>query len=386
MTTEIFWCSIFLKFDISFLYDIILADAGFISKRMELRNFNVYFFFLVLVLVSAIAFFLFQPFLTAVLTAAILAVIFQKPHRFFLKITGNRSGVSALLTSLLVIIVIVTPFFVILGLVANEVASLVKDISAGETVFPEQLNKGLQYFRNLPLVQNFELEKLFQQKETIDSLKNISQGALNIIQKTYQGAVHFIFWTFVMFFTLFYFLTDGGKLVRKITQLSPLRDVHEKLLIDKFVSITRATLKGSLVIGIIQATIGGITLAAAGVSSPVVWTVLMLIFSFVPMVGPAVVWFPAGVIMILLGNVWQGILILAVGLGIISTIDNLLRPKLVGRDTQMHPLLVFFATLGGLAVFGLPGFLIGPIIMALFLTLWEIYAIEFKGQLKDYNA
>jgi predicted PurR-regulated permease PerM len=167
--------------------------------------------------------------------------------------------------------------------------------------------------------------------------------------------------------------------------LSPLRDEHEKRLSQKFVSMTKATLKGTVVVGTIQGILGGIMFAIAGVPSFVMWGVIMVIFSIIPAIGSGIVWAPAGIIMLISGNVWQGFFILAFGGFFISFIDNIIRPKLVGGDTEMHPLLVFFATLGGLMAFGIIGFVIGPVIMALFLTLWDIYGSEFKVQLNKFN-
>jgi predicted PurR-regulated permease PerM len=168
--------------------------------------------------------------------------------------------------------------------------------------------------------------------------------------------------------------------------MSPLKDKHDKLLISKFTSISRATLKGTFVVGIIQSALGGIAFLIAGVPSPVIWTLVMLLFSVIPMVGTAIIWVPAGIILLIMGNIWQGVFVLAFGSLVIASIDNILRPKLVGKDTQMHPLLIFFATLGGIAVFGLPGFVIGPIIISLFVALAEIYRSEFRDQLKEFNT
>jgi predicted PurR-regulated permease PerM len=139
------------------------------------------------------------------------------------------------------------------------------------------------------------------------------------------------------------------------------------------------------VIGAIQGLLGGLAFWIAGVPSPAIWGLIMILLSIIPMIGSTIVWLPAGIILLLVGDVWQGIFILSVGVGVISVIDNILRPKLVGKDTQMHPLLIFFATLGGIAFFGLPGFIIGPIIVSLFMALSEIYSIEFRDQLKEYN-
>lgn len=169
-------------------------------------------------------------------------------------------------------------------------------------------------------------------------------------------------------------------------QLSPLKNEHERLLAEKFISISRATIKGTLVVGAIQGLLGGLAFWIVGVPSPAIWGLLMILFSIIPLVGSALVWLPAAIILLLMGQVWQGIFLLVVGFGVISLVDNILRPKLVGKDTQMHPLMIFFATLGGISLFGLPGFIIGPIVVSLFLALGEIYSIEFKSQLAEYNS
>lgn len=343
---------------------------------MTLKNYSDHFFFLALVTVSVAIFFIFKPFLTAILTAAILAIIAQKPYGFFLKITGNRKRISSILTSILVIFIVIILLFFFSKLVANEVNNLYDMVSNKEGIYQKYLEKIPDQFSDVSLLQLFNADSAANQEELFNSIKNISQGTLSLIQRTYQGIIGSVFWIFVVFFSLYYFLIDGKDIVDKFIYLSPLKDLHEKELIEKFVSISRATIKGTLIIAIIQGIIGGVIFALTGVSSPVVWGVLMIVLSTIPILGAGFIWFPAGAIMLLLGNIWQGVAILAVGIGIISVIDNLLRPKLVGRDTQMHPLLIFFSTIGGIMFFGIAGFMIGPVLMAFFVTLWEIYALE----------
>jgi predicted PurR-regulated permease PerM len=169
-------------------------------------------------------------------------------------------------------------------------------------------------------------------------------------------------------------------------RVAPLRESHEKILIGKFVSISRATIKGTLVLGFIQGILGGTAFSIAGVPSAITWGVVMMFFSLIPLFGSGIVWVPAGLILLSLGHVWQGFFVLAVGFGVISVIDNLLRPRLVGKDTQMHPLAVFGSTVGGISLFGFFGFIVGPVIMALFLSLWEIYSLEFKGRARKNNV
>ena len=354
---------------------------------MEIKNFNVNFFFLVLLGISVVTFFIFQPFFIAILLAAILAVIFQKPFKFFLRLTGDRKKISAFLTSLFGIVIFGGLFLGVVGLVVNEVSMLYQRVTIESGISNQKyIDRVVSNINTSPVLKSLGVDNLIN-KETIGkSISQLGQGAIVIFQKTYQSVANFLFLTVVMFLTLYYFLISGKELVGKIMFLSPLRDSHEKLLIEKFISMSRATIKGTLVIGVVQGMVGGILFAIVGIPSAVVWGVVMMFLSLIPMFGTGLVWLPAAIIMLLLGHIWQGLVIFAVGFGIIATIDNFLKPKLVGKDTQMHPLIVFFATLGGISLLGFLGFIIGPIIVALFLTLWEIYEVEFKKQLKKYNS
>lgn len=351
---------------------------------MQLKSLNVSFFFLLFLAVGVSVFFIFQPFLTAIVAAAILAALFKRPYHSLERLMHGHRGMSAFFTCLFVIILIVTPLFLVLSLAINEANNLYQ-VVAQESVLQSSIEKVLSVVHNAPYAGVLFDTATFDQERIVSEIRQFSQNALGLLQAAYQGVTHFVFWVFIMFFTLFYFLIDGKKSLRALMQLSPLKNEHDELLIQKFISISRATLKGTIVIGVIQGLLGGITFWIAGVPSPAIWGLVMILFSIIPMIGSTLVWFPAGVIMLLLGNVWQGVFILSVGLGIISVIDNVLRPKLVGKDTQMHPLLIFFATLGGISFFGLPGFIIGPIIVSLFMALSEIYSIEFRDQLKEYN-
>lgn len=352
---------------------------------MQLRSFNVYFFFLLLFAVGVVVFFIFQPFITAIVAAAILSALFKNPYHTLEKWTHGQRGLSAFLTCLLVIFIVVTPVFFVLSLAIGEANSLYHTLGE-ESALERMISQSLAAAQTTPYLNIFFDTQTFNQERILGDIRQFSQNALGLLQAAYQGVTHFVFWVFVMFFTLFYFLIDGKRALKYLMTLSPLRDEHDKLLIKKFVSISRATLKGTFVVGVVQGCLGGITFWIAGIPSPAIWGIVMVLFSIIPLVGSAILWIPAGIILLLLGDIWQGIFILAVGTGIISVVDNVLRPKLVGKDTQMHPLMVFFATLGGISFFGLPGFVIGPIMVSLFLALGEIYTIEFRDQLKEYNS
>jgi predicted PurR-regulated permease PerM len=186
---------------------------------------------------------------------------------------------------------------------------------------------------------------------------------------------------FIMLYTMFFFLMDGDRLIDKILYYLPLEDHDERRMLDRFTSVTRATLKGTAVIGIIQGVLGGAAFAVVGIHSAVFWGAIMAVLSFIPGIGSALVWGPAVIILAATGHLAK-----AIGLGVfcaavVGSIDNLLRPILVGRDTQMHELMILFGTLGGIIMFGVVGVIIGPIIAALFVTVWDIYGLAFKDVL-----
>lgn len=330
-------------------------------------------------------FFILQPFLTAILAAAILAALFQGWYRSILKRTGNRPHISATLSIFLIAAIIIVPLATIFGIAVNEANVAYDRMIAGDTSGQLTLTALLEKVQSLPYADALLAGQSFDMTHLADTLKSFNKVILGFVQTLYQGVAHFIFWLIVMFFSLFYFLIDGKKIVKYGMSVMPLRDEHEKILIDKFVSMSRATLRGTLIVSIAQGFLGGVMFAIAGVPSPAIWGLIMAVMSVIPLVGVGVVWLPAGLILLFMGQVWQGVFILALGASIISTVDNVLGPKLVGRDTQMHPLLIFFATLGGLSFFGVPGFIIGPIIASLGLALLDIYSLEFKAQLKAYN-
>jgi len=351
---------------------------------MQFKNYNVYFFFLVLAGISVLTYFVIEPFLVSFLIAAILAHLFAPLYNFLLK-RLKKKGASSFLTCLLIALLIVVPVLVVLSLVVDEIQVTLDNFSLDPDGVQKMIITLGQNLKSVPLLEHFDLEKNVNQESIMLGVKSLSQNTLSILQSTYNGLAHFIFVTFVMFFSLFYLFIDGKSFVKKMMQLSPLRDKYEKVLIEKFNSITRATIKGTTIIALIQGFLGGVLFAFTGVPSPVLLGILMTVASVVPSIGSGLVWLPVGILMLVFGYFTQGMVILLVGGLVISMIDNFIRPKLVGRDTQMHPLLILFSTLGGIALFGISGFIVGPIIMSLFVAFWEIYALEFKAQLKEYN-
>lgn len=334
----------------------------------------MYLFLLLLLLASVAVFLIFKPFLTSVAVAAVFAVLLRGMNRGLRKVFfGNRPAAAALLC-VMVAALIVAPVSIVIGFAVNEANGFYHSDQSVEVV-----GKVAEFLDQSPI-----LRSAFPGGDLTDrisnSLRSVSAGAVSVLGAAYQGVVQFVLWLFVFFFTLFYFLVDGEVILRQLKRFSPLDDEQDVLLFRKFASISRAMIKGTLVVGAVQGLLAGFAFAVAGVQSPAVLGIVVALASLIPGVGTALVWVPTGVILFVSGAVWQGVFVLSFGLGVISIIDNILRPKLVGRDTEMHPLLVFFATLGGISFFGVPGLLIGPVVVSIFFALAEIYASEYGAK------
>lgn len=350
---------------------------------MILKNLNIYFFLVLLIGGSVAGFLLVKPFLGAIFIAALFAVLFNRPYEYISTKMHSPAIASAIMLCV-VVITIILPIIFISGLVVNEVSQVISEATVEDSGMRRSVDAVMEKVSQLPfsekVLHNITLESINE-----DQIVKVLKNTASFFQAAYQSIVNGVIGFFVMLFTLFYFFIDGRRFVNYGMQLSPLQDRHEVKLIHEFISMTRATLKGTVVIGCIQGTIGGIAFAIAGVVSPIFWMVVMIVFSIIPAVGAGFVIFPTAIVMLLLGHIWQAVFLIIVG-ALVSVIDNILRPKLVGNDTQMHSLAVFFATLGGLKLFGFIGFIVGPIIMALMLAMWKIYAFEFKKDLERFNA
>ncbi|MBI4427266.1 MAG: AI-2E family transporter [Candidatus Magasanikbacteria bacterium] len=340
---------------------------------------NIFFFSLIIILAIALLYVI-RPFLYPVFWAAVIAMLFHPLYERLDKYLKLPS-LSALSTLVLVVIIIFLPLTLLSTLLINESVGLYQTVSHWN--FSSQLQDATQKLNNTPLAPVLSSVQSEWGSYAADAAKTISVFLFNNIKSITENSLRFIFMLFIMFYSLFYFLKDGTELLKQIMHLSPLGDEHEIMLYEKFRSTARATLKGTFIVGGVQGIIGGILFWATGIEGALIWSVIMIIFATIPAIGPSIVWFPAGIIMLALGNFWQGLVILLFGFFVISTIDNFIRPKLVGRDIQMHPLLVLFSTLGGIFFFGISGFVIGPVIASLFVAVMAIYDHHYRNELQN---
>jgi predicted PurR-regulated permease PerM len=346
------------------------------------------YFLLIVLVITAVYFIKMISFiLLPVFLAAVFSGLFYPLYRLILKITRNKRSVSAFLCCLVIILGILIPVYVIGDLVAREAVDIYESAGEGVRKFITTIESGeAQWFSGLinsRIVRLPGLDTVDWQATIEDILKNSVSILGSIINQATRGTFLLIVHMFILLFAMYYFFRDGESILIKLKYLSPLDERHEDEFLNEFKSMTRATIKGVLIISIIKGALGGLTFWIFGISGPILWGVVMVILSIIPLVGVWLVMIPAGIVLMVMGDVWQGIAIIVIGAGIIGNIDNVLNPILVGRDTGMHELLIFLSTIGGLSVFGIMGFLVGPLIASMLMTLLHVYTIEFKEQLDD---
>jgi predicted PurR-regulated permease PerM len=338
------------------------------------------FFFGLLFIVTATFIWLIRDFLFPIFWAIVFTIIFYPIHRIWLSSTKSRKSLSTLLTIFSILILFFVPLSLISSLVIKESVNYYQLLSLQTT------KDDLSFLTTVPIIENaltragITEESLQQQTaKAFRSAANwLSSQALLFGQNTFKFIIQF----FVFVYILFFMLRDGPHLENRLIEILPLGDSKERQLFHKFTSTTRATVKGTFVIAVIQGIIGGALFFIAGIKAPILWGTLMGILSIIPALGASIIWAPAGVILLLGGSIWQGALILLGGLLIVSLVDNLLRPALVGKDTQMPDVIILLSTLGGLSLFGISGFVIGPIVAAFFFAMWHMFEEQFKKELK----
>jgi len=347
-----------------------------------MKKLNIYFLLALAVLLGVLVFKIMTPFLTTLLLAFILWQLFRPVYDVMRKWVKAPS-LASFLTCLLVFLVIVLPFLAVGSAVSKEVINIY-----GEITDTESQENILTSTKNYLVSLGVPKDKIKEWLNQIDLETTIQKSVAitaGLAQQAYQKISNFFLLLFVMFFILYYFFMDGDRFVKYAFHVSPLRDKDERVLLERFMSMSRATLKGTLVVAVIQGIIGGLTFWILGIKAAVLWGVLMTLFAFIPLIGTAVIWLPAAIILIITGSWIEGLVLLIIGGTVISSIDNILRPKLVGKDTAIHPLWIFLGTLGGIGMFGIVGLLVGPLVITLFAAILEIFERKFKIDLNNFN-
>lgn len=334
-----------------------------------------------LIAISALFMALIMPFLQSIFIAALFAALFTPFYRSVLSKVGERRALASAVTLLIVLFFVVVPIGLLFGAVTSQAVDIAQ--TAAPWIKQQLATPGMitQTLEGLPFYSYVEPYRELALQKLGDMAGFISGWIVDGLQSATLGTFSALLNILIVLYTLFFFLIEGDRLLFYVLYYLPLNDDDENKLLRRFTSVTRATLKGTAVIGVLQGALAGIALYFAGIPSALFWAVAMMFLSVVPGIGTALVWVPAVIYLLVGGHYYAAIGVTLFCAVVVGTIDNVLRPKLVGSDTQLHELMIFFSTLGGLVMFGFMGFVIGPIIAALFVTLWELYGDEFKDWL-----
>jgi predicted PurR-regulated permease PerM len=335
--------------------------------------------FLALLVGVSLAFvFLMKPFFGPIFWAVAIALIFHPVQQLLVRKLGERPNLNALITLVICMVIVVIPVLVLVTSLVAEGIALYQQIQNGELKPGEYLDRVYQSF---PAIQTFLAQFDISFAELRDRAVSIFVGGSQFLAKQAlgfgQNTFQFFLGLALMVYLAFFLLRDGSALVELIIRALPLGDERERLLFAKFAEVTRATVKGNLLIALIQGALGGLIFWILGITGAVLWGVVMAIVSLLPAVGAALVWVPAAIYLAAVGDLVEATILTIFGVVVIGLADNLLRPVLVGRDTKLPDYIVLLSTLGGIVMFGVNGFVMGPLVAALFMAFWGIFIREF---------
>jgi predicted PurR-regulated permease PerM len=350
---------------------------------MTQTRFRQAFLLLLVTAISTAFIAMISAFLLTILLAAIFTGLSYPVYQWLLRRLRGREALAAVATLALLLALVIAPLLAVLGAGANEALRVTETIRPRLQQLVDQPGEFDSRLRALPgyhRIEPYRAQILTKAGELVGSTSAFLFSALSA---TTRATVVFIFQFFVLLYTMFFFLTGGPALLGAVLVYLPLTEADKQRMLEKFVSVTRATLKGTILIGAAQGLLGGLAFWAVGLDGAIFWGTVMTVLSIIPGVGGALVWVPAAIVLVSAGEVWRGIALVLFCALVVGSVDNVLRPRLVGRDTQMHQLMIFFSTLGGLLLFGAMGFILGPLLAALFVTAWEMFGSAFHTALVE---
>ncbi|MBP9837036.1 MAG: AI-2E family transporter [Candidatus Pacebacteria bacterium] len=339
------------------------------------------FFFFGLLLATTVTFFwMLGSYLMPVFWAIVIAIVFYPLYLWFERKTHGRSSLASIITIGAVILTVMIPLLVVGGMIVQESIGPYQNISQNYEQIEglnllDRTEQFIAFLEPYGISQGAVVEKLREWGTGVS--KFLASSLVTIGQMTFSLVIS----TAIMLYLLFFFFRDGVKLQKTLIYYLPLGDAYEKRLFARFVETSRAVVKGTLAIAALQGLLGGLAFWIVGVSNPALWGVAMALLAILPAIGPAIIWFPASIILLATGSIWEGVTLLVVGILLVSLVDEFLRPILVGRGSKMPDSVTLLATIGGLTTFGVSGFVVGPIIAAFFLSLWLMFGERYQKEL-----
>lgn len=353
---------------------------------MVKKRITIIFLLTLTVFALALCFFIFRPFIRPILTAVVIAIIFFPVHAKMLRLVRSPS-LAAIFSTVIVMLIVVIPAALIGMAITREATQLYQFLSqkssesGGLTPFlMDLIEKPMQWIGRYVDVSGFN-----PRTALVNSLKDTGGFLLAETGIVFGNITSFILNSVIALFTLFFLFREGRMIRRRTAVILPLNPEQVEKLLKGVENTIIATVYGGLVVAAVQGTLTGLALWALGIPSPVLWGVVATMLSLIPMVGSAVVWFPAAIFLIVSGSWVKGIILIGWGAGVVGTIDNILRPYLISGRVQLHTLLIFFAVFGGVRAFGILGLFVGPVILAVTITLLGMLRDEGRSWLAPWQ-
>jgi predicted PurR-regulated permease PerM len=331
--------------------------------------------------ITAAFVFVIKDFLMTIFVSAIFSGLAHPLYRRLRTAFGGREVLASVATLLTMVLLVGGPLVFVLTIVTNEAVRMTDNVTPWVRQIVEEPTRVNAYLDRIPGIERIAPYREVLLTKAGEAAVSLGRRIVSSLSSTTRGTLEVIVDFFMMLYAMFFFLIDGRRYLDSLLQYLPLRESEQNQMLHRFVSVTRATIKGTLLIGIVQGALGGLIFAILGIPGAVLWGLLMIVLSVLPVIGGALVWVPAAITLAVQGFWIKALILTGFCSLIIGSIDNVLRPRLVGHDTKMSDLLILFSTLGGIVVFGAVGFIVGPIIAALFVTIWEIFGRAYRDDL-----
>ena len=334
---------------------------------MAMKSQNAYYLLLTLITILFVS--LIFNFAAPILWSIVVSIIFYPLYEKLLLMT-NKKSLSSMLSLILILLLVIMPSIAVLGLIGNE---LINFINSSENYSFEQ------YFQMIPNESAINQLIAFSGLSINDLIEKADDFLISASKMLYQSVstisanvINFFVSLFIFVYLTFFFLRDGEKILQHCMDAFPMKNEDESYLLDQFQKTTRATIKGTVMVALAQGFLGYLTLLLIGINGALIWGAVMALLSIVPAVGTVLVWLPIALVLFLNGEIMDASLLIFSGVFIIGMIDNLLRPILIGKETKMPDYLILLTTIGGISIFGITGFIVGPIIASLFISIWSL--------------
>lgn len=351
-----------------------------LNARMEEKS-----FILLLTLVSVAFVWLLLPFYSAVFWATILAILFRPMQKRLVHLLRGRRGLAALFSLLVIVLMVILPVTLLTSMLIQEGRDLYASLRSGDMnlagYFEQVVNALPEPVQNL--LARFGMTDYTYVQEQLsevgrDAGQLLASQAFSLGQGTFQFFISF----FVMLYLLFFLLRDGPRVAEGVKRAIPLGPIYKQHLFARFTAVVRATVKGNVLVAMVQGALGGLIFWILGLQGALLWGVVMAVLSLLPAVGAGLIWGPVAIYFLATGELVPALILTAYGVIVIGLADNMLRPILVGKSLKLPDYVILIATIGGLVLFGINGFVIGPLIAALFISAWSLFADAREG--KDF--